>query len=235
MPFILGLSLIFLSHMAAAAEVVSLHSLSSGSLIDEVLSQSEDKNAFDWRRKSFSLELGYDYAYESNVFDNHGMHIGADIPVSGGMTWRFGLRRYVVFASEAGDNLAKTPFRQAAQPSRYELYSGISYSLLEGRSFTRLSPWIGDLDHAFFGLLGVHYTHPSKTWLPKGDTDVDPLPGQLPSYSKFNIDAGLRWEVFLPQTFSVFFEFNKTYGTGGHPNLKTWWSFSGGVACAFGS
>lgn len=207
----------------------------AASTINEVMSQSASPHTYDWREATFELEFGADYADEANNYDTDGWHLGASLPTAGGFVVRFLIRRIYVHATHSGELIGRTPFRQAAQPTRYEYALGGGWALLEGRSMSRLSPLISDLEHVLLATFGVHYTDPNSGTIPKRGDDTGLLPGQSKSYSNLNLELGLRWNLYIPAGFGVFFEMQKNWprSTGAN-GIKTWQTFTAGGLWSFG-
>ena len=176
-----------------------------GSLIDEVISTSQSPKIYDWRNSSWELNLGVDSVDEGTVFSSRGWHIGAGFSLGGGLQIETGLRRLYIRPSKAGNDLEKTPFRQPAQPSRYELYALFGYSLMEGRISSRLSPWLSDFEHVFSVQTGLQYVHPTTTLIPTKEGERSRVSGQSVVVSSWVILAGLRYTIYLPSGLGVFF------------------------------
>lgn len=203
--------------------------------INEVMSQSTSPHAYDWREAAFELEIGADYADEANNYDTNGWHIGASVPTGGGFVFRLLIRRMYVHASHAGELIGRTPFRQAAQPTRYEYALGGGWALLEGRSMSRLSPLISDLEHVMLATFGLHYTDPNSGTIPKMGDDTGLLPGQSKEYSNWNLELGLRWNIYLPRGAGIFFEMQKNWPrTVSENGVASWQTFTAGGLWSFG-
>lgn len=191
--------------------------LTSAVLVDEVMSQSSGPHVFDWRKSAAEIELGYVYVDEANNFESWGAELIGSIPSDAGVTFRFGLRRFWLESTESAELIEKTPFRQKAQPTRYEIMGGLGVSLLEGRSFSRLSPWMGDLEHVLQGLVGLHYNHPNDKWIPARSDKPDARPGQEISYAKLVAEIGLRWQVYFPSSLGLFLGVDRQIPLGAAP------------------
>ena len=141
--------------------------------------------------------------------------------------------RYLLAALVQPDLLSQTPFSQAAQASRTELAAGILFPLLAGRSFTRLSPWIADVDHVLSAVLNIHYSfYPSWSHLTGGPAP-DPLPGQRVINYRFAGEIGLQFKVGLPHALSVLAEWTYLRPAARDPDLPSWTSLTGGLSWAF--
>ncbi len=208
--------------------------VSDATLWDETMASVENPRAYDWRRASWELDLGYLEVDERTVFQSSGYQLGIAVPTGNGWAIRGGLRRIITKGTASGDLIETTPFRQTAQPTRYEIYGLVDYSLAEGRLFTRLSPLIGDSEHVLALQLGGHYTHPSAHLMPKREADVDRVNGQRPGYSSFVLHTGLRYTMYLPQGIGFFmspaveYPISKIEGS-----LFRWYSFTVGTVVSF--
>jgi hypothetical protein len=207
----------------------------AASAVDEVMSQATGPHVYDWRDATAEVEVGQDYDDEQNNYDTNGWHLGGTVPTDGGFEFRFLVRRIYVHASRAGELIGRTPFRQAAQPTRYEYALGGGWALLEGRSMVRFSPFVSDLEHVMLATFGLHYTDPNSGTLPKRGDDTGLLPGQKKAYSTWNLELGLRWKIFLPTGFGVFFEMQKMIPRSADANgVTSWQHFTAGGLWSFG-
>ena len=83
---------------------------------------------------------------------------------------------------------------------------------------------------------GLHYADPNSTTIPKLGDDTGTLPGQKKAYSTFNLEIGLRWEIYFPASYGVFFEMDQerpVRSLGG--GLNSWQHFTGGLLWAIGA
>jgi hypothetical protein len=208
--------------------------MSSEILWDEVMSTSENPRAYDWRRARWELEYGLDDIDERTVFRSEGFHLGIGVPMSNGVSIRAGFRRILVKGSRAGDLIEKTPYRQPAQPNRYELYGLVGYSIAEGRAFTRLSPLIGDCEHALSVEIGGHYTHPSPNALPQKDPVNSRVSGQLPVSSTWVAHLGVKYVLYIPNGLGLFISpgYEKPLAALEGP-LDHWYTLSVGAVISF--
>ncbi len=220
--------------LVGAAPAWAADALTAGGLVEEVVSRSDSPHAFDWRAATAEVQLGYGYVDEANNFDTETFELGAGVPTGEGSMARFGLRRTQVYSTPSSNDVGRTPFRQAAQPTRYEFFGGDGYGLLEGRSMTRLTPWIPDVAHVMLAYAGAHYSLPNKGWVPRRGDPPAVLPGQEQVKTKIALELGLRWQIYLPSSFGVYFEglYNRPMGSAGR--LRSWSYFSGGLVWAIG-
>jgi hypothetical protein len=199
----------------------------SGTLVEEVISRSENAKAWDWRRYQIQIEAGYTTINESNSFTSKSYNIGLSRPVSRGWIARGQIRRAVISGTASSNAVSLTPFSQAAQPSRYEILGGAAYTLLDGRSSTLLSPKISDLGHALYAIGGLQYNYFTNE-------EPEPIPGMRALYYKFIAEAGLRFQVFLPEHLGIAFDW--TYSlpvTSSDPDLNSWQRFTGSLTWSF--
>ena len=220
---------------ASASAGHAQEGMSVAGIVKEVTSRAESPHAYDWRRAAAEVQLGYGYTAEANNFDTDTVELGVGIPVSGGSLLRFGLRRAMVHSTPSSNDIGRTPFKQGAQSTRYELFGGYGFGLLEGRSMTRFSPMLPDFEQILLAWGGAHYKHLNRTWLPMRSDPQAPLPGQDPAYAKINIEIGLRWQVYMPQSFGLSFEAMQVRPMGGSGKLRYWAYYSGGVLWSFGA
>ena len=209
--------------------------LTAQGIVDEVVSRSESPHAYDWRSATAELEAAVGEVNAANNFDNEVYELAAGIPLGDGSLARFGVRRAQVYATPSSNMVGRTPFRQASLVTRYEVFGGYGFGLLEGRAMTRLSPWLGDVENALFLWGGAHFSHPNQSLVPKRSDDPTPLPGQAPIHAKIVVETGLRWHVYLPRSFGLAFEALYQHPLGGTDDLKSWTYFSGGVLWSFGA
>jgi hypothetical protein len=199
----------------------------SGALVEEVLSQSEDAKGYDWRRMRLQLAFDASFIYEANVFQSRSYGLSAFRSLNRGWLLRGALRRTETSETASSRQLALTIYSQAAQPSHYELLVGGGYMLLDGRSSTALNPRLTDLGHALMALAGVHYNHFDHR-------DPAPLPGMRAVYSDWVAEAGLRFQVYLPHSLGAAVEWTiEAPLHGGDPELPHWQRFGGSLSWSF--
>lgn len=222
------LGLVPLSLQASSASNWRSH-LSSAGLLEEVISQVENPHVFDWRKASFQLELGLGYPVETNNFESRAYELALGIPLNGGMIFRTGLRRVKVSETYSSRLIGRTPFLQEAGISRYDLIAGLDYSILEGRSITRFSKWIPDLQHVLFLKAAGYYSHPNASDMIKLKDKPQAYPGQDVFRSAVNLELGLKWQLYLPQAFGFYLEASQHYPLSRGDHLHSWLYFAGGL------
>jgi hypothetical protein len=212
-----------LSTQIAAATLTT-----SGTLVEEVLSQSKpDPHHYDWRADSLTVNFGYGNVTEYNSFKSSYFQLGMTTAISDNWIFLTDLRRVMVQGTDSSEKFGQTPFSQSAQPSRYELMAGLGVAILDGRSQTLLSPRITDLQHALYAIAGAQYNYfPSKP--------EEPLAGMQPAYYDWTAQAGLRWNIYLPHSFGVAFEWDYCFPlTMSQQDLGSWQRFAGLVTWSF--
>ena len=208
--------------------------LSSTGLAQDVVSHATSPHAYDWRRADAELQAGYGYIDEANNFESDVFELGAGVPAGDGSLLRLGIRRAYVRSTPSSNDIGRTPFKQKALPTRYEVYGGYAFGLLEGRSMTRFSPTLPDFEHAMFLWTGAHYSHPNAGLVPKRSAPPPTLPGQDPVNAKIVLELGLRWQIYTPQSFGVFFE-AMTCRPLGERGAHPWQYLASGVLWSFGA
>lgn len=201
-------------------------------IVADVVSEVRSPRAYDWRRNSYELQLGYGYIDEQNNFENEVFELMVGFPGSGGFMPRMGIRRVHMMGTPSSAKLARTPFKQEAGMTRYEVVGGFGMSLMEGRNFSRLSPWLGDFENVVMLWAGGHYSHPNATLTPKKNEKPKPMPGQKPVNQKFVIELGMRWSFYLPKNYGLYMEAMYQFPTSANEDLKSWNYFVGGVTVA---
>jgi hypothetical protein len=217
------------SATARAEEPLSVHGA-----VQEVISRSSSPHISDWRQASYELELGYGFSAERNNFDSETYEAAAGFPTGSGSLFRLGLRHASVHSTPSSTDMGRTPFTQSAQSTRYEFFGGYGWGLLEGRSMTQLTPLLPDVENATFFWIGGHYSLPDATWLPQIGNTPARMPGQDQVNARFNLELGLRWHVYFPRSFGIYFEAMQVRPIGGAGDLHYWAYYSGGVLWAFG-
>ncbi len=233
------LTILFCSYDAHAKKFeTEVEPFTVNALANEVLTETQNPHVFDWRKSNLEIEFGYDYIDEFNNFDTKGWHLGLNIPTSSGLIYQGGFRRFEIYTTDSSKLLGKTPFKQAAQPNRYELYAGFGYLLLEGIVFTRLSYWLSDFQHNLMLGGGIHFTHPNQKWIPARKDEPTALSGQDISYAQWNMEYYLRWNLYMPSSVGIFFQGGRQFFASsgvGKSALNQWDHYTVGVLWAFGA
>lgn len=199
----------------------------SGTLVEEVLSRSEDPKAWDWRQERIQVEGGYSTIDEANSFKSDSFHLGLSRPLSRGWIIRGQVRRVSTTETASSRAISLTPFSQAAQPSRFEFLGGAGFVLLDGRSSTRLSPKITDVGHSLSLLGGLQYNYFSTD-------EVEPVPGMRALYYKFVAETGLRFQIYLPEHLGVGFDWTYSIPISSRDSdLDSWQRFTGSLSWSF--
>jgi hypothetical protein len=222
------LSLIFLP----VAHGQGVDPMYSPGILQDVISESRSPRAYDWRKNSYELQLGYGYTDEANNFENEIYELILGLPSEGGLITRVGLRRAIVMGTNSSDKIGRTPFTQESTMTRYEIVAGLGFSLLEGRNFTRLSPSFGDFENVVMAWAGFHYSHPNASYIPKKNEKPKKMPGQNAKNFKYVIELGLRWAIYTPKDYGLYMEAMYHLPLGSSGDLKNWNYFAGGIAIA---
>ncbi len=205
-----------LSVTVAAAPV------SSFDLVNEVIVQSENPRLYDLNLEKFGFELTKYSVNEKNNFESNGISLGLRTNLSAKYFLYTGIRSTSVTSTTSSDSLSLTPFNQAAQPSRKELYFQFGIPIIAGRSFTILSPWMSDWEHLILAKIGLHYNLYDKKGV---------LPAQRPIKYQFVSEVGLRLQFSLPKSLSVFVDYDYQYPLKKpDQDLKSWTILGGGIA-----
>ncbi len=229
------LKFLLITIMLASTPIVygqGIDPMYSPGIVQDVISESRSPRAYDWRKNSYELQLGYGYTDEANNFENEVYELMLGLPAEGGIITRVGIRRAIVMGTESSDKVGRTPFTQESTMTRYELVGGFGYSLLEGRNFTRLSPTFGDFENVFMVWLGFHYSHPNASYIPKKNEKPERMPGQSPKNFKYVLELGLRWAIYTPKDYGLYLEFMEHVPLGRTGDLESWTYFAGGIAFA---
>jgi hypothetical protein len=209
--------------------------MAPSSLVEEVVSRIDSPHVFDWRRKSGELGLGIGSIDEANNFETRVYELSYAMPISGGWIGKAAIRRAIVRGTSSSNQIARTPFRQAAQSSRYELAAAGYWSIIEGRSMSRLSPWLSDLEHVFMVGGGVHYSLPNQGWIPKLDEEPEPMPGQETTKISLVLELGLRLHFYLPSGFGLALEAAEHRAMNGDSALTRWNYYTAALLWTWGS
>lgn len=205
----------------------------SQTLLNEVIAQSQSPHAFDWRSERVSLEMSKVIINERNNFLSGGFAVGARKTFEGRYLGIVGFRSIKTEATASSEMLAKTPFTQAAQPSRLELFAVAGLPILAGRSFSIFSDWLPDFEHVLYIKLGGHYNFFNDALKIKSQPS-DILPGQRNIVYHEVLNAGLRLQMSLFHSASVFLDYDYYY-PGAHydRDLPEWLSLGGGFSWSF--
>lgn len=220
---------------STAQATTPLSELDSRTLVNEVITQVEKKHAFDTRSVAVTIFAGQSYIHEGNNFENSSVQLGAALPASSGNLYRLWLRRVWVTGTSSTQMLSRTPFKQPALMTRYEFHGDFGYSLLEGRSFTRLGPWISDVESSIHALAGGYYSLPNQSSIPKKSDTPTPIDGQEPYNSSLVFSAGLLWQLHFASGFGTYLEMAYNYPLESEPKLKHWKHFSWGLQWSIGN
>lgn len=224
--------LCFSSQVALSASSSGGHS-SSSDLIDEVISETKDVRAYDWRRDQLGLEYSRFTVNEKNNFESQGYSVGLRTSLSPRLMGVLGFRFIEVKPTNSSEMIALTPYQQAAQTNRKEIYMMGYYPLIAGRSFTLLSPWIADWEHTVYIKMGIHYNLLGRD-LNFSSTEPQPLPGQRAITYKWVGDIGFRLQFSLPYSFSLFFDVDNFFPLKNRDgDLPQWSNMGGGIAWSF--
>ena len=210
--------------------------LSVPGLFAEVAAQSKQPHAYDWKKASYELQLGFGTVDENNSFENEVWELGLGFPTDVGWIFASGIRRVNMQRTRSSDMLGRSPFVQDAQMTRYEWFFNADWRLVEGRAMSLLSPFITDVEQATFFVVGAHMNHPNRGLKPKKTDKPEPFPGEKRVNSQFNFELGLKWQLYLPKSFGTFFMW--TYQRpilGNTGDLKSWHYFTGGLLWSFGA
>ncbi len=235
-----AIAIIFVSALlapprVAAAEAELAKTGGDSWLLEEPLAQSRDPHFFDWWNNRFDIEAGINAVNESNNFKSQSYNFGLMYGLTNAVALRAVYRQIQVSGSASSDVVGQTPYAQAAQSAHSELMLGVVIPLLAGRSFTRFSPWMGDLDHVLSFIAGGHYSFYPTLGHPFGGPAPDPLAGQFPITYRYAGEAGLQLKVGLPHALSAFVEFEYEIPLSArNPDLPSWTTLGGGLAWSFG-
>ena len=220
---------------ALSAIVKSAESSGDAWLFEEPLAQSRDPHFFDWWKSRFDIEAGASSISEANNFRSYSCNLGVMYGLTNEIALRAMFRQVQVSGSASTAVVGQTPFAQGAQSARSELMLGVVVPLLAGRSFTRLSPWLGDLNHVLSFVTGAHYSFYPTLAHPLGGPRPEPLPGQLPITYHYAGELGMQLKISLPRSLSLFIEFEYLLPLANrNPDLPSWNTLGGGLAWSFG-
>jgi hypothetical protein len=92
---------------------------------------------FDWRNKTFGIGLLASQILELNNFNSTQVGLFARTPLVGSLMADLALTYVHTWGSAATGQLALTPYRQAARPSRMELDINLGFPLAEAVATAR--------------------------------------------------------------------------------------------------
>jgi hypothetical protein len=107
--------------------------------------------------------------------------------------------------------------------------------LIEGRALSRLSPLIVDVDQVVRAEASIHYSHPNSDPYPRRKKYFEPKLGQDPVNSTWVLELGVRWQLYLPESFGIYVEATEHLPLAETGDLKRWNAFIVGLLYAFGA
>lgn len=210
-------------------ETLDFSPLTSMALAREIILASESKLVYDWRRSTLEATLGYGYADEANSFNAEAFDLGVGIPLGGGLRASGGLRRILVYGTPSTNLLGKTPYLQESTMTRLELYGGMGLSLLEGRSISILSTWLGDLEQALFGVVQFHISQDQENYNPLSPRKPKQKLGQKPVSAPMAFELGLRMHVYTVFDWGLYLEWLHMRPLKSGEYLTSWNQLTGGL------
>lgn len=206
---------------------------SSTELIDDVIAETQNPRLYDWHHEQLGLEYSTFNLNEKNNFESLGYSLALRSSLSSRFFGLLGIRFVETLATPSSEMVALTPYQQAAQPSRREVFLQGALPLLAGRSFTLLSPWISDWEHVLYFKLGAQY-HFTGSGYALTQEPFQTLPGQRVVNYKWVGSIGLRLQFSLPRSFSVFMDMDHFVPLkDSDADLKQWSLLGGGIAWSF--
>jgi len=212
----------------------NVEALSSTALTEEIISNVSNPHAFDWRKTGLIFGYGAVHYMENNSFESSAYQFSIGVPMRTGSLIRAGFRRVKVSETHSSVLLAKTPFTQSAQSTRFEFFGNYGLNLLEGRSISIFSPSYSDLETVLWVRAGLQYSHPNQSWYPKPGDKPEVLPAQEPVNSKIGLELGILWQLFFPNSLGLHLEAVYHYPIMGAGQLRHWTHISMGVSVALG-
>jgi hypothetical protein len=214
-------------------DVCDVCASSSTELIDEVIAETNNPRLYDWHNEELGIEYSNFTMNEKNNFESSGYTIALRSSLSSRLFGLFGVRFVETYATPASELVALTPYQQAAQSNRREIFLQGAYPLLAGRSFTLLSPWVSDWEHVFYVKGGAHYNFLGTGYGLKSESTTA-LAGQRPVNYKWVGELGFRLQFSLPRSFSVFMDVDHFFPLkNSDADLKQWSLMGGGLAWSF--
>lgn len=235
-----------------AAKTVSEAREPFASLVDQVIGDAFRPLVFDWRRKSLLLSLQAGQIAELNNFESRRYGLELTFPTSS-MLVGFTFARVETSATSSSRLIARTPYRQAGRPSRFEFDTGIAIPLAEGIVTQRfnfipaahlLLTATGKMRYLYYPDSGKGYTGQqavtrlfSKMLSNKEQENIEKhrLEGMKLDRARYNALAGVRIEMFFR---SGLFLYNQTqlnipYQFNDEDGLGAWWDLSLGFGYGF--
>lgn len=202
-------------------------------LLGEVQAAASTPRYFDWRQENFSVEFSRLIINERNNFESTGISFALRKTFEHRYLGLAGVRQIKLHSTKSTEMLSMTPYLQAAQPSRLELFALGGLPLMAGRSLTILSPWFPDLEHALYLKMGGHYSFYNHQI--KWRSEPPPsLHGQRIVVYHSVFESGLRLQVSIPYSLSFFVDYDYYYPVSGRDSdLSDWTSFGGGLSWSF--
>jgi hypothetical protein len=224
--YLIGLVILFFNSALVLAS-------SSTELIDEVIAETQNPRLYDWHNEQLGLEYSTFNLNEKNNFESFGYSLALRSSLSSRFFGLFGVRFVETLATPSTEMVALTPYQQAAQSSRREVFLQGALPILAGRSFTLLSPWISDWEHVLYFKLGAQY-HFTGRGIAFNQEPLPALPGQRVVNYKWVGILGLRLQFSLPKSFSLFMDMDH-FAPLKDPDadLKQWSLLGGGIAWSF--
>ncbi len=100
-------------------------------LLERSIAYAKRPSIVEWRKKAIILNLEMGQFIEYNNFDSSSWGLNLRFPFESFLV-KSAVLKVVTDATEASQQVAKTPFQQAGRPSRWEWQNGIEFPVLEG-------------------------------------------------------------------------------------------------------
>lgn len=215
-------------------------------LTERLLGTASRAVRFDWRSKTVGLGVSGSTLLELNNFGSARVGAFARFPY-GDFLIEVGFSRAFVWGSDSTANLAKTPYRQAGRPGRFELDLNVDYVLAEG-VVTPRPTFIPPAQLVFSVTAGFRYLIYTETWrdLSPGEValalispslqqaevdhlDVSRLPAMQLDKQRFGLLVGTTLDIyFQPGLFvspRVMIAL-PVFAPAAQSNLGAWWELS---------
>ncbi len=222
---ILPIIMVILYHNLLFAEVDLKKQFSSISILKDVIQKTTSKHQYDWRVDDYEIDLIYGYLDEQNNFENNISGIGFIFLNPNGFSYRIALARVNYWPTPSSNLVGRTPFKQRSGTNRYQLSFQGLLSIMEGRAITRLSPTISDIEFALFGFAGISYNHYLNRTTLAIKESIARFPGQDPMTPRFTLELGLKWNLYLPNSYGLTFEPSLGIPINSEGRLKYWMQF----------